>query len=108
MTRVIVVVPGVREGALCYALAAANALLVFYDFTVHHSAATFPLRLMFALGCAILPFLVAFILAHLFAKSALEVSTNGVTPSFQANLEIFWILSLVIATLAEAASMHQL
>jgi hypothetical protein len=102
-----VVVPNVREGALCYALAAANALLVFYDFTIHHSAATFPLRLMFGLGCAALPFLTALILAHLFAKSDLDMSTKGVTPAFQANLEIFWILSLVIATLVEAASMHQ-
>ena len=107
VTRVIVVVPSVRDGALCYALAVANAILVFYDFTIHHGEATLPLRLMFALGCAVLPFLVALILARLFAKSDLEVSTNGVTSSFQANLEIFWILSIVIATLAEAALMHQ-
>lgn len=98
---------GVARNSLLCALAAANALLVFYDFTIRHGGATFPLRLMFALGCAVLPFLVALILARLFARSDLEVSTEGVTSSFQANLEIFWILSLVIATLVEAASMHQ-
>ena len=91
---------------MLYALAAANTLLVFYDFTIRHGGATFPSRLMFALGCAVLPFLVALILARLIAKSDLEISSNGVTSAFQANLEIFWILSLMIATLAEVAPMH--
>jgi hypothetical protein len=92
---------------LLYALAAANALLVFYDFTIRHGGATFLLRLTFALGCAVLPFLVALILARLVAKSSLEVSSKGVTSAFQANLEIFWVLSLVIVSLAEVAPMHQ-
>lgn len=92
---------------MLYALAAANALLVFYDFTIRHGGATFQLRLMFALGCAVLPFLVALILARLIAKPSLEVSGKGVTSVFQANLEIFWVLSLVIAALADVAPMHQ-
>jgi hypothetical protein len=92
---------------LLYALAAANALLVFYDFMVRHAVATFQSRLMFALGCAVLPFLVALILARLIAEPDLEVSSKGVTSPFQVNLEIFWILSLMIATFAEVAPTHQ-
>ena len=88
------------RGSLLYALAAANALLVFYDFAIRHGGATFLWRLIFAAACAVLPFLVALILARLVAKSDLEVSRKAVT-AFQANLEIFWILSLMIVTLAE-------
>jgi hypothetical protein len=65
-----------------------------------HGGATLSWRLMFASACAVLPFLVALILARLIAKSDLEVSSKAVT-AFQANLEIFWILSLMIVTLVE-------
>jgi hypothetical protein len=85
---------------LLYALGAANALLVFHDFAIRHGGATLSWRLMFASACAVLPFLVALILARLIAKSDLEVSSKAVT-AFQANLEIFWILSLMIVTLVE-------
>jgi hypothetical protein len=95
------------RGSLLYALAAANALLVFLDFAIRHGGATLPLRLMFAFGCAVLPVLVALILARLFTKPDLQISTEGVTSSFQVNLEIFWSLSLMIAALVELSPIHQ-
>ncbi|HEY7084894.1 MAG TPA: hypothetical protein VH519_08755 [Hyphomicrobiaceae bacterium] len=91
---------------MLYALAVANALLVFLDFAIRHGEATLPLRLMFALGCAALPLLVALILARLFTKPDLQISTEGVTSSFQVNLEIFWSLSLMLAALVELSPMH--
>jgi hypothetical protein len=85
-----------------YVLAAANALLVFFDFTFCHGEASLPLRLVFAAGFAVLPFLVALILARLFTSSDL-----GVSPSLQVNLEIFWSLSLVVAVLAVTVQLQQ-
>jgi hypothetical protein len=87
---------------LLYALAVANLLLVYSDFAFCHGGAALPLRLGFALGCAILPFLVAFILARLFTTSDL-----GVSSSLQVNLEIFWSLSLVVAALAVVVQLQQ-
>src|SRR5262245_3664109 len=88
--------------ALLYGLAVANALLVFYDFTFRHGGASLPLRLVFALGFAVLPYLVAIILARLFSSSDV-----GVSPSFGVNLEIFWSLSLIVAVLAVAGQIQQ-
>ena len=87
--------------ALLYGLGVANALLVFFDFTFRHGEASLPLRLAFALGFAVLPFLVALILARLFTSSDL-----GVSPSFEVHLEIFWSLSLIVAVLAVAIGMQ--
>jgi len=91
---------------LLYALAAANALLVFFDFTFRHGGASLPLRLVFALACAVLPLLVAFILAHAFAKADQKLSTEKALSSFQVNLEIFWSLSLTVAVLGVAVQLQ--
>jgi len=99
--------PLVRDGALLYVLAVANVLLVFFDFTFRHGGASLPMRLVFALACAVLPFLVAFILAHLFAKSDRKPSTEKALSSFQVNLEIFWSLSLTVAVLTVALQIQQ-
>ena len=56
---------------------------MFFDFTFRHGGASLPLRLVFALTCAVLPFLVAFILAHLFAKADQKLSTEKALSSFQ-------------------------
>lgn len=81
--------------ALLYGLAAANALLVFVDFTFSHAEASLLLRLVFALGFAVLPYLVARTLARLFTTSDL-----GASSSYEVNLEIFWSLSLFVGVLA--------
>jgi hypothetical protein len=88
-------------GALLYLLAVANALLVLSDFTLCHGGAALPLRLGFALSFAVLPFIAAFILAHLFTSSDL-----GVSSSLQVNLEIFWSLTLTVAILAAAVQLQ--
>jgi len=59
------------------------------------------LRLVFALGFAVLPFLVALILARIFTSSDL-----GVSRSFEVNLEIFWSLGLIVAVLAVVIQMQ--
>ena len=87
--------------ALLYGLAVANALLVFFDFTFRNGGASLPLRLVFALGFAVLPFLVALILARIFTSSDL-----GVSSSFEVNLEIFWSLGLIVAVLAVVIQMQ--
>jgi hypothetical protein len=84
-----------------YVLAAANALLVFLDFTLCHGEASLPLRLVFAAGFAVLPFLVALFLARLLTSSDL-----GVSSSFQVNLEILWSLGLTVAVLAVAVQLQ--
>jgi hypothetical protein len=86
---------------LLYLLAVANALLVFADFTFCHGGAALPVRLVFALGFAVLPSLVALILARFFTSSDL-----GVSSSLQVNLEIFWSLSLTVAILAVAVQLE--
>jgi hypothetical protein len=85
---------------LLYALAVANLLLVYSDFTFCHGEASLPLRLVFGVGFAVLPFLVALILARLLTSSDL-----GVSSSFQVNLEILWSLSLTVAVLTMAVQM---
>lgn len=77
-------------------------LLVFSDFAFCHIGASLPLRLAFAFAFTVLPLLVGFILARLFTTSDIGVST-----AFRINLEIFWSLSLVVATLAVATQMQQ-
>jgi len=54
------------------------------------------------MGFAVLPFLVAVILARFFTSSDL-----GVSATFRVNLEIFWSLSLIVAVLAVAVQMQQ-
>jgi hypothetical protein len=88
--------------ALLYFLAAVNAFLVFLDFSFCHGEASVLLRLAFAMGFAVLPFLVAVILARFFTSSDL-----GVSATFRVNLEIFWSLSLIVAVLAVAVQMQQ-
>ena len=83
---------------MLYVLAIANVLLVFFAFS--HGGASLPLRLVFALGFAVLPILVGLILARLFTSSDLGVST-----SFEVNLEIFWSLSLIVAVLVVGVQM---
>jgi hypothetical protein len=86
-------------GLVLYALAMANVFLVFSDFTFCHGGASLPLRLVFAVAFAVLPFLVALILARLFTSSDL-----GVSSSLKVNLEIFWSLSLTVAVLAHGCA----
>jgi hypothetical protein len=88
------------ELTLLGGLALANVVLVLTDFTFGHGGAILAMRLVFALGFAILPFLIALILARLFTTSDL-----GVSSSFQINLEIFWSLSLFVSVLAMAVQM---
>jgi hypothetical protein len=90
-----------RDWHLLYALAAANGLLACSDFAFCHKGASLPLRLAFAFAFAVLPVLVALILARLFTSSDF-----GGSSSFHVNLEIFWSLGLVISVLAVAVQMQ--
>jgi hypothetical protein len=87
--------------ALLYFLASINLLLVFSDFIFCHAETSLPLRLVFAFGFAVLPFLVGLILARFFLSSDFGAS------SLRVNLEIFWTLSLTVAALALVVQMQQ-